>query len=642
MRLQTLETFQIRKTTSMLKGFVKLAGKASPAELAHKSGLLCKEVCGASQASCFLVQDENGGLTSWSKLSDGKADVFTQNKVPIKGFLAEVFKDTEEPGGNVRHEHLHALGIRLHYGRCCPDWTVLCSQHLGSLYCPIICGGKPTGVLQARGSRKGNFSDLDEQMLKMLSAMVATLHQNLERSGMTARVQSGKPWDSVQTAIAEIDKTILDGLNCQKTALLFVEQETQCFWMLDPKGDRNDYIRLPLGTFPLSWVVQNKALLAYPCADSGGEGDSPVFTPEETQQIKALARRISPNIHLECMLACPITKGADGECVAILLIINKHNSSGPFEPWVSKSALTLSSKWGARLAVTLHDELSSRQMGKLTTTNRHIPGLFMPQSKRQVMAAISKFVKEFLFCEECWVYTVDPRKAYRDKLTLYSLQSEGEMIVKSGEAGCAGDALHQDRAIICQEEDSWVARKVKYKIGSAVAVPIHKPENIPGSVLADRPRPLRQNSRGMTVGAKAATPSRPIREPSRSASGFSSTAPSAILVALNKLGQVAKFSPRDAEQLEQVAAIVGRVLDINTNLQELANLQNEMQFQSEQRNLIVEQAAHLHHGALLPNLSTPTGLLSRATDMVKSVLGASQCVVFLSAQGSHKMSSLHE
>jgi hypothetical protein len=40
----------------MLKGFVKLAGKTTTAELAHKSGLLAKEVCGAAQAACFLQQ----------------------------------------------------------------------------------------------------------------------------------------------------------------------------------------------------------------------------------------------------------------------------------------------------------------------------------------------------------------------------------------------------------------------------------------------------------------------------------------------------------------------------------------------------------------------------------------------------------
>ena len=39
---KTNDDEQIRKTTAMLKGFVKLAGKSSAAELAHKSGLLVR------------------------------------------------------------------------------------------------------------------------------------------------------------------------------------------------------------------------------------------------------------------------------------------------------------------------------------------------------------------------------------------------------------------------------------------------------------------------------------------------------------------------------------------------------------------------------------------------------------------------
>ena len=120
-------------------------------------------------------------------------------------------------------------------------------------------------------------------------------------------------------------------------------------------------------------------------------------------------------------------------------------------------------------------------------------------------------------------------------------------------------------------------------------------------------------------------------------SGFLMAQPMAVVVALNKLGRVAEFSPSDAQGLEQMAGIVARVLDTNASLRQLADLQKEMHVQSEQRNLIVERAARLHHGNLLSNLSTPTGLLTRVTDMAKSVLGASQCAVFLSAQGGLKM-----
>ena len=96
------------------------------------------------------MQDEASGLTSWSKVNDGNADVFTQHKVPIKGFLAELFKSGTdesadgESGGKVR-------------------------QHLGSLYCVVVVGRKAIGILQVRGSRKGLFSDADEQLLRALS-----------------------------------------------------------------------------------------------------------------------------------------------------------------------------------------------------------------------------------------------------------------------------------------------------------------------------------------------------------------------------------------------------------------------------------------------------------------------------------------
>jgi hypothetical protein len=521
-------------------------------------------------------------------------------------------------------------------GGAAVDSTPPGSQHLGSLYCPIVCGGKTTGVLQARGSRKGHFSDVDQELLKVLGGMVAALQQNLERIGMTAKADSGKPWHSIHQAIGEIDKTMLDGLNCQKTALLFVEQETHCFWTLDPAGDGTDYVRLPLATFPLSWVVQHKTLLSYPSSHAGT--DEPAFSLEEMAELKALAKKFLPNIKLECMLACPITKGADGDCVAILLIINKHNASGPFEPWVSKSALALSSKWGARLAVTLHDEVANRQLGKLKTTNLHVPGLLMRQSQLQVMSAIRRFVKEVVSCDDCWVLLADTRKAHRDKLTLYSRQSAGELNVRAGDAGCAGKAFMHDETIVCQEDDSWLSRKVRSKIFSAVAVVVHAPrDEAPSEDGADGVKEGRLRTGEARVEGSRQSSMRAMHKASVTPSGFLMTQPMAVVVALNKLGRVAEFSPSDAQGLEQMAGIVARVLDTNASLRQLADLQKEINVQSEQRNLIVERAARLHHGNLLSNLSTPTGLLTRVTDMAKSVLGASQCAVFLSAQGGLKM-----
>ena len=84
-------------------------------------------------------------------------------------------------------------------------------QHLGTLYCPIVFNGtlsqigsfldgvlmlcskftgKALGVLQARGSRKGQFSDVDADMLRSLSSFIAVLHNSLvkeEVSGWLCR-----------------------------------------------------------------------------------------------------------------------------------------------------------------------------------------------------------------------------------------------------------------------------------------------------------------------------------------------------------------------------------------------------------------------------------------------------------------------
>ena len=106
------------------------------------------------------MEDNSSGLTSWTKLSDGKADVYSENKVPLEGFLAELIK-----GGEVAREvdsdDESEDGVS-------GGGNKRIARHLGCLYCPIISNGIPIGILRARGSRKGQFSDVDVQMLRAL------------------------------------------------------------------------------------------------------------------------------------------------------------------------------------------------------------------------------------------------------------------------------------------------------------------------------------------------------------------------------------------------------------------------------------------------------------------------------------------
>ena len=118
-------------------------------------------------------------------------------------------------------------------------------------------------MLQARGSRKGQFSDVDADMLRSLSSFIAVLHNSLVKEEVSGEQGAGA-WDSIASAVGDIDKTVCDGFNCLSSVVLFVDHNTRCFWTIHPKGS-NDYLRLPMETFPLSWVETYKTLLSYPC-----------------------------------------------------------------------------------------------------------------------------------------------------------------------------------------------------------------------------------------------------------------------------------------------------------------------------------------------------------------------------------------
>ena len=584
----------IRKTTAMLKGFVKLAGKATPAELAHKAGLLCKEVCGAAQASCFLTQDEKG-LTSWSRLSDGKAEVFSQHKVPIKGFLAEVFNNrpanASENGGDDSEN----------------SGTV--SAHLGSLYCPVLSHSKVTGVLHARGCRKGNFSEVDEQMLKVLSGMVAVLQESISRTTTSKMPETNKTFASLKAGAEEIDATLVEGIGVAKTAVFFVEKKTGCFWAHDPTNP-NEFIRQPLNTFPLAWVEKNKVLLQYP---STGEGGNNAFTAQELADIKTLTHRFLPNAKLEAFLACPLMEGPD-ECVAIVLLLNSKHTSGAFEAWVSKSTLSLSAKWGTRLAATLREHEKGLSLSKVGILNAHTGNLFMQQGKRKLITGIQEFVKQYLLCEHCWLLLSENKKDARVMAAYCG--PDGPIQVKVVDTGIVEDCIRRRCGLISQNEDSWLATHLKVHVKSAVAVALHTSHS--SKVMLE----AHEHKAGSYVEMRPQT-----------------GAVLGVVVAVNKLGHVDRFSSPDLSLLEQAAGTLARAVENNVNLLELFELKREMNYQGQQRNLILQGAATLHTSPLGTSLAPSAGLLSRTKLMMQSVLQASDCAVYLA---THTRTSMFE
>ena len=548
------------------------------------------------------MEDNSSGLTSWTKLSDGKADVYSENKVPLKGFLAELIKggevarevDTEDEsedgvsgGGNMR-----------------------ITQHLGCLYCPIISNGIPIGILQARGSRKGQFSDVDEQMLKALGSMVAVIHDNISRVRVGSTCdQSGKPCPSAEAAVAEIEKTLIDGINAQKSAVLFVDRKSECFWTIDPKSpqEKLQYLRFPLESFPLSWVLKNKTVLSYPAADSPTQ-NSTAFKEKEVAGVKALCKKfLNAHIKLECMLACPLL--ASGECVAVLLVVNQQKTSGPFEAWVSKSIHSLSAKWGTRLELTLQQEGSNLALSRMGMLKTHVSDLLTQRPANHMFCSLSIFLAEYLQCNECLVLVC--RKNNCDDLLCYSGSSDDALPVKASSAGCAAEVFKKESAIIFQDDDSWLSKKLNITISSAVAVPIRR------SIAAQ-----------ISISAKN-TLSRELNQII------------AVIVCVNKLGQVDKFSQVDADELEKLSDLTARIIENNRSLNAFQELQKEMENQTHMRNVILEGAATLHHN-ITPSAVLPRGLLSRTREMVKNVMRAADCNVFFSALGGEKMYAMQD
>ena len=324
---------QFRKVNVMLKGMVKLAAMASPAELAHRAGLLVKEVTGASQANCFMLEDgDNSHLCSWSKRTDAKADVYYERPVPIKGFLEEVLRD--------------AKNQRIHLTKGEKTETSA-KQHLGSLYAPVMSkdsqpagviqvfsGPAPSGVvpivllstvcvhfscsraqllsvvallsadflawrwrrrcdLQVRGKKNGQFTEVDESLASLLAKMVGTLYTNFSRGNTVAMSDNGKPWVSPADAEEHITRVMTAAVNAHTVGVLFYEESTRVFWTtqkdktvgggihtdLHPKSVK--YLRFSADAFPLSFVGDHKTMLQYPPVNPGAFSEQEVlcFSP---------------------------------------------------------------------------------------------------------------------------------------------------------------------------------------------------------------------------------------------------------------------------------------------------------------------------------------------------------------------------
>lgn len=571
-----------RKATALIKGFVKLAGTASPAQLAHKAGLLCKEVCGSIQANCFLAEEGKNDFVSWMKLLDDKADVYKEQQVGFKGFLSEVFLDANR------------TQIMKPMGGDSGDNNV--RVHLGSMYCPISTNGKAIGIVKARGNRKGQFSEVDERMLSALSSMVGVLHENMSRNRIISDSDSGRPWGSIEEAVTSIKQTVKQAANVHTVGVLFYEANTHCFWTLTPPNLKKDptsskYLRVSATDFPMGYVLEKKCALHFPAKGSS-------LSEREVIEMRLLARKfLPPQFDLESLLLVPMF--SQGDLVSVLLLLNKHNMSGPFDSYVEKTAQHFAAQWGARLASTLFEERTRAEIHKLKVTFQALPAMVMSPGLEDVLCRLGVYVADLLGAEVCWVMMADKRGVFQVVLH----EGVEPVRVDAVDAGLSGEAARRKETIVVEDAEAddrhceWLGTKANLRIRSVMCAPIFMGEA------------------GDDDGEREVL---------------------GVIQVMNKVGEVAQFSDTDADQLEQLCPLASNLIENTRSLGELETLQEDVKISFERRNLIVSETASLHE------VGSTRGLLSRSRRLARSLLGARDCTIFLVGYDRDKMFELRD
>ena len=85
---------------------------------------------------------------------------------------------------------------------------------------------------------------------------------------------------------------------------------------------------------------------------------------------------------------------------------------------------------------TLHEESAAREANKLILAATRIPALFQQQAQHEVLAALSLYLSEYLYCEQCWVLITDTRRG-GGELMAHSGGGRDALLVSHQDAGAA-------------------------------------------------------------------------------------------------------------------------------------------------------------------------------------------------------------
>ena len=274
---------------------------------------------------------------------------------------------------------------------------------------------------------------------------------------------------------------------------------------------------------------------------------------------------------------------AQGELVSVLMFLNKHNLSGPFDSYVEKVAQHFAAKWGPRLASTLHEERMRTEFQKLYVTFRQLPSIVFTRSEEECMVKLGAYLADLFCAEACWVLMADRRGSFR---VVLSEGAEATML-SAVDAGLCGETAERSKSIVVKtaEDDcrhnEWLETRANIKIRSVMCAPMFATS---------------QDGQQNVFG---------------------------VIQVMNKLGEVARFSENDVDQLEMLSPLATSLLENTKRVGEMATLQKDVEIAFERRNLIVSETGSLHQ------VGSTRGLLSRCRRLARSLLGAAHCNIFL-------------
>ncbi|EKX53538.1 hypothetical protein GUITHDRAFT_100524 [Guillardia theta CCMP2712] len=445
---------QNRKLTTIINRFIELAKCSDLVELVHATGVVCKEVCDAEKANCFIIDNENMDLCTWSKSTESKTETFKESRIPLKGIFEQVLSSSTNFNSSLRIENA----------------SVSARQHLGSLYCPVSHHSRAVGFLQVRNCKHVKFTDNDRNNLELVGNMAGALHYNLMKMNPAASQELQSAWEDVDAAERSINSFVTAVAQCRHCFLLILDSESSLLWTkrLDSNGN---YIYFEADSFPFSHTLQNQGSLNFPSETKDRLSEKQVL------KLKTISKLLCPNETMEALMT--IALQAYGKTVGVVLAIKCEEKHSRFDPWVLETVKIMSNSWGLKLQHILEKERASTTYDHFSAAISAIGDLYHMDHVLNCYFEIGKLAEKLFAFERCWFFRIQGNGTLSVKLH----PDEEPKSVELSEAGIAGRAfesktyqmslnVHQD-----SRHSYYLSILTKFEVNNLICVPVFSVES---------------------------------------------------------------------------------------------------------------------------------------------------------------------